>query len=125
MVSKMSNNTWLQSLGQHSGHAMTGYRVPTKDRTSARTSREMVIVPMEALNVLKHVHFIFFLHTEVNSERTSLMQGCTPSKMSRFYALLNVLQRHKKGWISSKIPPIVTPSHGMMPCKYGTNGTKR
>ena len=38
MASKMSNNTWLESLRQHSGHALTGCRVRATDRTAARTS---------------------------------------------------------------------------------------
>ena len=42
MASKMSHNTWLESLCQHSGHALTGCRrrVRATDQTAARTSYE-------------------------------------------------------------------------------------
>ena len=41
MASKMSNNAWVESLCQHYGHALTGSRVRTTDRTAAaRTAWE-------------------------------------------------------------------------------------
>ena len=44
---------------------------------------KMVMVPMEALIVLNHLHLIFF-QTEVTCEGTFQMQGCMASTMSRF-----------------------------------------
>ena len=83
MTSKMSNNTWLQSLGQHSGHALTGYRVRTKDRTAARTACENGDGTDGSFK-RPQARVLYSLHTEVTCERTFLMQGCMASKMSRF-----------------------------------------
>ena len=56
---------------------------------------KMVMVPMEALSMLKHVHLIFLAHGS-DSERTFQMQGCMASEMNRFLTLLNVHHRHKR-----------------------------
>ena len=40
MASKMSSNTWLESLCQHSRHALAGREVRAADRTATRTSCE-------------------------------------------------------------------------------------
>ena len=66
-----SNTTWLESLCQHSGHAFWAAAVESVQRTEPPPDLlvKMVMVPVEALSVLKHVHLIFF-HTEVTYEST-------------------------------------------------------
>ena len=90
-----------ESIGQHSGHALTGYCVRTKDRTVARTFCESGDGADGSFK-RPQARALYLLHTEMTCERTFQMHGCRTSKMSRFYSFLNVQQRPKNGYISFK-----------------------
>ena len=120
----MSNNTWLESLCQHSGHALTGYRFRATDRTAARDSRENGDGADGSFKRPLARAFNIFLHNEVACERTFKMHVCMASKMSCFlHIFLNVHHIYKSEWISLKISPNVTPSLGMMLCENGSDAT--
>ena len=70
VASKMSNNTWLESLCQHSGQALTGCRVRATDRTAARTSCENGDGADGSFKYPQARALDFFLHTEMTCERT-------------------------------------------------------
>ena len=80
----------------------------------------MAMVPMEAPNVLKHVHLIF-LHTFESFSDARLYGTENESFLTHFF---KVHHKHKSERISLKISPNVTPSLGIMPYVNNTDATK-